>query len=167
MFIEKKIFSEKECNEIIYIIKKEDDCFWNMEDRKYFSSQILYNSETSWVFDRLEVFFNEASNDKISRTKTKIHFHKFDTGGFFLKHHDAINKRVYSVGTILNQDYSGGEFKLYTEHGEVILNKTIGNSYIFDTSIYHEITPVTNGARFSMIWFLEGDNLKISKSKTI
>jgi predicted 2-oxoglutarate/Fe(II)-dependent dioxygenase YbiX len=58
----------------------------------------------------------------------------------------------------LNDDFQGGDFKLYNPN-EYTLNKVIGNAYIFDARIDHEITPVLNGERYSLLWFLQKDHL--------
>jgi len=41
------------------------------------------------------------------------------------------------MGTLLNMDYDGGEFILKT-NTETIIDKIVGNSYIFDVGIEHK-----------------------------
>jgi hypothetical protein len=52
-----------------------------------------------------------------------------------------------------------GETLNCTTTEEYTLNKQVGNTYIFDAKIDHEITPVLSGERYSLLWFLQKDNL--------
>jgi len=67
---------------------------------------------------------------------------------------------------LLNNDFEGGDFKLYNPN-EIILNKEIGNGYLFDVKIEHEITPLKNGERYSLIWFLQNEHIENKRDKLI
>jgi hypothetical protein len=137
-----------------------------MNDRKYYSKQIDYNEDTKWLFDKLKTFFEEQSNIQIKKNKEVIHFHKFVKGDWFGKHNDIRENRLYAVGVLLNNDFEGGDFKLHNPN-EYILDKQIGNTYIFDVRIDHEITPILEGERYSLLWFLENEHIKIETNKLI
>lgn len=155
---EKILFNEKECQSIIWDETKNINNHSYVSDRKYNSQQINYNEDTKWIFEKLSEFFQKETNSKITTIKNKIHFHKFVTGDWFGKHNDDIDNRVFTVGVLLNQNFEGGEFKLYNLN-ELTLNKTVGNAYIFESKIEHEITPILSGERYSLLWFLQKDNL--------
>jgi len=162
---EKILFSKEECQSIIsyndtYITN------WVMDDRKYNSQPINYSLDTKWLFDKLKTFFEEELNIQIKKNKEVIHFHKFIKGDWFGRHNDIIENRLYSVGVLLNNDFEGGDFKLYNPN-EIILNKVIGNTYIFDVKINHEITPILNGERYSLLWFLQNEHLEVKIDKLI
>ncbi len=129
-----------------------------VSDRKYNSQPINYNEDTKWIFEKLSEFFQEETKLKITTIKNKIHFHKFVSGDWFGKHNDAIDNRVYAIGVLLNENFEGGDFKLYNPD-EYTLNKYVGNAYIFESKIEHEITPILSGERYSLLWFLQKDNL--------
>jgi predicted 2-oxoglutarate/Fe(II)-dependent dioxygenase YbiX len=80
----------------------------------------------------------------------------YETGGFFKTHFDDgpnISRRI-SCSVILNDDYEGGEFSFFDKELNYTLNK--GDILMFpSTFLYpHEILPVTNGRRYSMVtWF--------------
>ena len=76
------------------------------------------------------------------------------------------DRRLYGIGVLLNDDFKGGDFKLYNPD-EVKLNKVIGNTYIFDVKIDHEITPIIEGERYSLLWFLQNTDIKVNKEKLI
>ena len=156
---QKMLFSKEECESIIsyndtYITN------WVMDNRKYNSQPINYSLDTKWLFDKLKDFVERETTIRIRTIKKTAHFHKFTKGDWFGKHNDIRENRLYAVGVLLNDDFEGGDFKLYNPN-EIILNKVIGNTYIFDVRIDHEITPILKGERFSLLWFLQNDNVKI------
>jgi hypothetical protein len=162
---EKILFNKEECDLIINLIKTNQQN-WGFNDRKYNSQAINYSLETKWLFDKLKTFFEEQANIQIKKNKEVIHFHKFVKGDWFGKHNDVRDNRLYSVGVLLNDDFEGGDFKLYNPN-EIILDKVIGNTYIFDVTINHEITPILDGERYSLLWFLQNEHIKIETNKLI
>ena len=163
--IENVLFTKKECESIISY-NETDITNWMMGDRKYNSQPINYSLETKWLFDKLKDFVERETNIEIRIIKKTIHFHKFTKGDWFGKHNDVRDNRLYAVGVLLNNDFSGGDFKLYNPN-EIILNKVIGNTYLFDVRIDHEITPILDGERYSLLWFLENEHIKIEINKLI
>ena len=162
---EKILFSKEECESIIsyndtYITN------WLMGDRKYNSQPINYSLETNWLFDKLKDFVETETNIEIRTIKKTIHFHKFTKGDWFGKHNDIRDDRVFAVGVLLNDNFDGGDFKLYNPD-EVKLDKVTGNTYIFDVKINHEITPILEGERYSLLWFLQNEHIKIQTNKLI
>ena len=158
-------FTKEECESIIshnetYITN------WRMSDRKYNSQPINYSLETKWLFDKLRNFVERETNIRIRTIKKTIHFHKFTKGDWFGKHNDIRDDRMYAVGVILNDGFDGGDFKLYNPT-EQTLNKVVGNTYLFDVRIEHEITPILDGERFSLLWFLQKENIKFNINKLL
>jgi hypothetical protein len=162
---EKILFSREECESII-LYNNTHITNWRMGDRKYNSQPINYSLETKWLFDKLKTFFEEQSNIQIKKNKEVIHFHKFVKGDWFGKHNDIRENRLYAVGVLLNDDFEGGDFKLYNP-SEITLKKLIGNAYLFDVRIDHEITSILEGERYSLLWFLENEHIKIETNKLI
>ena len=139
---------------------------WIVGDRKYNSQPINYSLETKWLFDKLKKFVETETKIKFRSIKKQIHFHKYVKGDWFGKHNDIRENRLYAVGVLLNDDFSGGNFKLYNPN-EIILDKVIGNTYLFDVRIDHEITSILEGERYSLLWFLENEHIKIETNKLI
>ncbi len=159
------LFSEEECLKIFNYIDT-NITNWEMSDRKYNSQPIKYSLDNEWLFNRLKSFVEENTNIKIKKIKETIHFHKFVKGDWFDKHNDVREDRVYAVGVLLNDNFDGGNFKLYNPN-EQTLNKTIGNTYLFDVKIEHEITPILSGERYSLLWFLQNKHIKFDINKLI
>ena len=166
MILKQKIlFSKEECQSIIFY-RSNNITNWDNNDRKYNSQSITCSLETKWLFDKLKTFFEEQSNIRIKKNKEVIHFHKFVKDNWFGKHNDILGNRLYAVGVLLNDNFEGGDFKLYNPN-EIILNRVIGNTYLFDVRIDHEITPILEGERYSLLWFLENEHIKIETNKLI
>jgi hypothetical protein len=155
---EKVLFSKKEC-ELIIGLSKINNQEWKSNDRSYNSQTIDYSSETHWLFDKLKTFVETEADIEFRKIKKQIHFHKFVKGDFFGKHNDIRDDRMYAVGVLLNDDFAGGDFNLYNQN-KIILNNTAGNAYIFDVRIEHEILPILEGERYSLLWFLQTENIK-------
>ena len=166
MILQKQIFSEDECNIIINNTEKLQMFEWQKSDRKYTSSQIYKSNETIWIFDKLKDYFEHETNNKLLNNIERIHFHKFTINDFFNKHNDLRDERLFSIGVILNNDYEGGEFVLYGNE-KIFIDKSIGNCYIFDAGIQHEILKVINGTRYTLIVFIKKDNIIFKKYKNI
>ena len=162
---EKTIFTKAEC-ETILSYNNIDITDWEMPDRKYKSSPIIHSTETGWLFDKLKTFFETETGLQISTIKKQIHFHKYKKGDWFGKHNDIRDNRFYAVGVLLNDNFVGGDFIMYNTDMQ-ILNKKIGNTYLFDVRIDHEIKPILDGSRYSLLWFLQQEHIKLKITKLI
>lgn len=161
---QKNLFSKEECD-LIISLQKTDKKDWHFSDRKYESLAIVKDHTNEWIFTKLKNFFEEQTGVKIIRDKNLIHFHTFEIGDKFDLHNDDRDDRVYTVGVCLNDNFDGGEFVVYNPL-KVDINKEVGNSYIFDVRIKHQIKKVKSGIRYSLLWFLQKEHLKF-ESKTI
>ena len=155
---EKILFNKEECESIISY-NETHITNWRMGDRKYNSQPINYSLKTQWLFDKLKTFVETETEIQFRSIKKQIHFHKFTKGDWFGKHNDIRDNRAYAIGVLLNNNFEGGDFKLYNPN-EIILNKAVGNTYIFDVGIEHEITPILYGERYSLLWFLQNEHIK-------
>lgn len=133
---------------------------WTKNNRRYNSLSLLYNEETEWIFLRLKYFFEEETEIPVKKIPRTIHFHRFNTGDWFGKHDDNKCERSYGIGVLLNSNFSGGDFKFYKGE-EICIGKEPGNSYIFDVRIQHEVLPITEGERYSLLYFLHRGDLNI------
>lgn len=158
---QKILFTEEECKNIINLIKINPQK-WESNDRLYESLLIEYDEKISWLFDKLKSFFEEATGIEMINLRKDIHYHVFKKNSYFGIHTDNFIDRIYSVGVLLNDNFVGGDFVLY-EKDIIKLNKKIGNTYIFDVSVKHEIEKIIDGERYSIIWFVKNDNIKIKK----
>ena len=164
MIVEKILFSKKECDKIIEIHKVNSQK-WKNNDREYKSFSIILNEETEWIFSKMKIFFEEETKIVMENIKNEVHFHVFDTNDWFGIHNDTRDNRLFSLGVLLNDDFEGGEFNLYHQGKEIVLEKKVGNTYIFDVAISHEVKPVSKGIRYSLIWFIQNNHVKVKSNK--
>ena len=159
MLIKQKVlFKKNECD-LIRNLFKSNPQNWDLKDRKFNSEAINQSLETEWIFDKLKTFVETETDIQIRTIKKQIHFHRFKEGEWFGKHNDIRDMRLYAIGVLLNDDFDGGDFKLHNPN-ELTLDKFIGNTYIFDVRIEHEITPILYGERYSLLWFLQNEHIK-------
>lgn len=165
LLTEKIIFTKEECDMILSYINSNMQN-WKMSDRNYESHSINHSTETEWVFDKLKSFFETETDIKIRTIKKQIHFHRYQKDDWFGRHNDIRDNRFYAVGVLLNDNFNGGDFIMYNPT-EQILNKKVGNTYVFDVRIDHEIQPILSGERYSLLWFLQTPHIKLNSNKLI
>lgn len=77
---------------------------------------------------------------------------KYVETDFFGRHKDVAytnqsNKKVVKSGIyLLNKDFTGGEFLLENE----IIPLDIGEIFLFNRTMYHEVKKITSGTRYSL-----------------
>jgi predicted 2-oxoglutarate/Fe(II)-dependent dioxygenase YbiX len=82
---------------------------------------------------------------------------RYETGQFYTQHTDSFKgrPRAVSCSFALNDDYEGGEFGFFDR--EMVIKAPKGAAVLFPSNFMypHEIMPVTNGTRYSIItWFI-------------
>ena len=92
-------------------------------------------------------------------------FTSYKRGDYYNWHTDASDKRYCSVVIQLNEDYEGGDLELDLDGKKTSLNKGIGNSVIFLSSINHRVTEILSGTRYSLVnWLILSQNDSFKKS---
>lgn len=82
---------------------------------------------------------------------------RYQPGQFYIQHVDSFKDQPRSVSCsfALNDDYEGGEFAFFDR--EISLRAPKGSALLFPSNFMypHEILPVTQGIRYSIItWFV-------------
>ena len=112
----------------------------------------------------------EASWNFNIRGKGGIQFTTYSKGDFYKWHKDCSYKetephRKLSVTVQLTrpEEYEGGqlEFKLFNYYKEEILKTSPkinnrGTVIVFPSMVWHQVTPVTKGTRYSLVQWYEG-----------
>lgn len=174
-------FTESECDTIIEIGENLKPTFASVyngdpagkvdgELRKCLVSWIRPNEDTSWIFQKIQHVVNEINEKyyKFSIQWTEdCQFTRYDDSynGFFSKHLDIIGfsgeaARKISVVILLNNDYEGGELKIYADAEPHVVIKGKGTVVLFPSFLLHEVTPVTSGTRYSLVNWVNGTRWK-------
>jgi PKHD-type hydroxylase len=138
----------------------------NGDVRRCGVSWIKPSDDTSWIFQKIQHAVNEINQTyyKFSiQWGEDCQFTKYDSSyqGFFSKHLDIVGfsgeaARKISISIILNEDYDGGELKIYTDETPFIVKKSKGTLALFPSFLLHEVTPVTSGTRYSLVNWING-----------
>ena len=85
-------------------------------------------------------------------------------GGFYKPHRDRAvsadwrdaSRRLVTLVLFLNQDFRGGELRLLPDDDRsLVIPPTAGTLVAFDAGVVHEVLPVLDGRRYSVIdWWL-------------
>lgn len=98
--------------------------------------------------------------------KPVFNINKYKKGYYFLPHIDRGGKndpngerlKTIIVNLSKNSSYSGGE--LYVNNK--LINSKQGFALSFDSSTVHEVKKLTNGYRYSLVFWLKKHNIKSS-----
>jgi hypothetical protein len=96
----------------------------------------------------------------------------YDVGDFFSKHKDSDYLkngvvRKFVGGFHLYSDYTNGEFVLYNDVDTINISNKPGVTYLFDSSIEHEVLPIKMGIRKSIVFFINTEHLISDNPKNI
>lgn len=158
MLTEKVIFTEEECNKIISLANK-------------FNTALFYKQPECVIYlnkDQRKDFQNKFECFGIKKFPRQIKILKYSEGIGFNLHKDSDGKdgRLKSIVTQLSHpsDYEGGVLKIVDNFEWYEVNKNIGNSVIYPSSALHEVSTITSGVRYVMVFWIKKWNLKLSKS---
>ena len=90
-------------------------------------------------------------------------FLRYEKGDFFVRHQDGnthqldfdhLRIRRISIVVFLNDSFTGGALRFYDGETTFDLRGEPGLLVAFRAELFHEVSPVTDGRRFTMItWF--------------
>jgi len=169
-----KGFNQEECEKIISYLqvfetKHIEDFSPELykEILDYYYTFIERTEETQWVFERFSNYLKEDyPNNRIAEWNNtmSINLHEYPTLGKFKLHVDLNREPTYYLitGCALNSDYKGGDLRAYKPYVED-LSPEQGKFYTMFADRPHEVTLITEGKRYSLVFFLTRDDLGIPK----
>lgn len=143
------------------------------EIEKIRKSNIRWLNEP-WIFKEITPFVMEANKEANWNfqftTHEKAQFTIYGSDQFYDWHHDSSDKtfengniRKLSVTVSLNDDteYEGGYFEIDNKNNfyeknihKLEMIRNAGSLVVFPSFLYHRVTPVTRGVRYSLvIWY--------------
>jgi predicted 2-oxoglutarate/Fe(II)-dependent dioxygenase YbiX len=101
--------------------------------------------------------YNEKFPSALIQQDSGYELLRYKKGQFYIEHTDSFKQapRSVSCSFALNDDYEGGEFAFFGQ--ELKFNLKKGSCIMFPSNFMypHEIMPVTNGTRYSIVtWFM-------------
>ena len=112
----------------------------------------------------IDCFWNSASFQEMEPEVVEIYlqFATYTEGDFYGLHSDADkeNDRVLSVSVQLSKssDYEGGDLMFRGQNiwSYESVERKQGTVIIFPSYVYHEVTPITKGKRYSLVQWFKG-----------
>lgn len=174
----KHAFSNEECDSIIKLaIENYNACdgtiYQGKVDLEQRRSKVRYIPKTDekfkFVFDRLWSILYDVKLDMgiLQLNTIQVAEYNSEYSGMFNKHKDThspnvLHRRISGVVQLTDRkQYKGGELKLYArkipESNELDEKGTI---ILFPSLMFHSVTPVTQGNRYSLACWFEGERYK-------
>ena len=126
------------------------------------------NADSGWLFRRLWEAIGEANNQMFHYDiqflePLQYTIYRAEQQGFYDKHYDwgagdsGMRKLSFSIQLSDDVEYSGGDVVLYTgDKGGISIPRTKGTITVFPSWMMHEVTPVTQGVRKSLVGWFQG-----------
>lgn len=194
-FYQEVIFTEEECKKIIEYSKiypasaekrkleskidiktgRVDLLFPSINGKKegkaFFVYDIDRDENTNWIFKKLLNWFQKVSDIQLKETPTVngLTLLNYKVGDFFMRHMDIYENfewRRWTLNVQLCDEYKGGDYVLYLDDKEVILNKAVGNTIAYWAGTEHEIKEIEEGERWSIVCSV-GKNMIVEKEKKL
>jgi hypothetical protein len=165
VFKQKVLFTKKECENIVKTynclpitgsMKNQNSAYmWRTLDKK--TDDWILNRIINWISDEVEYKIQWDNN----KDTDEFYFQSYKKGDKFGKHDDNIHNRVYTIGVLLNNKFKGGNFLVdVTPHNSVLFENIIGNCYLMESNLKHELEEITDGERHIILVFLKNSQIK-------
>jgi hypothetical protein len=156
---QQRVFSVEECNKIINckstISYKADNSPVNILDDI---------EENNWIRNRLEdalLKINKRNYGfKDTEVYEKIGIKTYNSGEGFKWHGDGIDLRRLTIIVFLNNDYTGGDLRVFRGE-EVVIKHDIGVLVAFPSWYFHQADKVLSGERKVLITWLVGEKFEL------
>jgi len=167
LFKEKVLFTKDECDSIInqYLPFTRD--FANKACS--YASIRIDKTDNRWILDRIIKWIEDEVKCHIDWDNNtdldEIYFQSYKIGDKFKKHDDNVYNRVYTAGLLLNDGFAGGEFIVDVSSGKrKAFESKIGNCYVIESMLKHEVTEITEGYRNVVIVFFKHSQIKFTET---
>lgn len=121
------------------------------------------SAETQWVYDRLQPALTQVNTEYFGYDLQYIEalqYSEYPAGqGFYTAHADmqyetvGTRKLSFSVQLSDPDSYQGGDLRM---HDGAVLPRQQGTLLVFPSWAVHEVTPVTQGTRASLVGWIVG-----------
>ena len=153
MYSQKVLFTEEECNFLISQAGEFKPAFY------FKQPECILNLDRDIINFLLEKFKHFG----IIKLPNIIKMLKYTEGINFNLHIDSDGKdgRLKTVVTQLSQpdSYEGGTLELIVNGKRTKINRELGNSVIYPSSTPHEVSTITCGVRYVLVFWLKKHHL--------
>ena len=156
-----------------YIIDHIDDGIYEKGTTRSGNKQQIRNvniqfNNTNWINALLNGYIRYANSENFhynlsDRDIELAQISKYSEGEYYGEHIDYGNhnhltrKLSLTVQLSDENDYEGGDLIFYYGSDKDKAPRGKGSVIVFDSRLYHEVTPVTKGVRYSLVKWYHGD----------
>ena len=171
IFKQKILFTKNECEKILESYKEFPISGKQIEKDISYSYKDMNNEKDLWILLRLIEWIENEIDVKIDWFNSKrkeFYLQLYKVGDKFGIHDDSAHDRIYGAGILLNEDFIGGEFMLESSKNKwETFEKIVGNCYLFESVLPHEVKEITEGNRHIILVFFKKNQVKSNKLKLI
>jgi PKHD-type hydroxylase len=128
-------------------------------------------SDFDWIYATLADAINKVNNEHFQFDLTHLPALQFtvydeNNNGNYQKHRDIgrrfpNRKLSFSVQLSNDNEYAGGDLRFhYSKTQPEVAPRTKGMITFFPSWLVHDVTPVTQGTRYSLVGWVNGPNFK-------
>jgi PKHD-type hydroxylase len=178
------LFTKEEVGSILYYMNDEESIISKKmikhngvlyKNGDFLRKKLVFTDENMWIFEKIKKWTTELNMSLIWKSTPFSAFRKYRKGDFFVKHIDNLNEKhtkrngEHKILTISIQlsdedEYEGGDFLVWDNDKEIIVDKKIGNTIMYSTNAPHEVKEITKGVRISLIVCPTDKNIKFNNS---
>jgi len=165
------IFTLEECDRLVREYSKKCVSSGTVKSGNARSSKNYFiepSNETDWIYMRLaslvEYFNTEKFKFNLENRFQNIQFTKYEKGDYYKWHVDVgpspdtcIRKISLTVQLTDDKSYSGGDLLFGNSDEEFLTaSREKGTVTLFPSIVRHQVTPITNGTRYSLVAWATG-----------
>jgi PKHD-type hydroxylase len=175
-----KAFTPEECVKIIELgkalnsktagIRKEQSTVINASIRDSDVGFFDVNTETHWIYSKCASLI-KSCNDHIYNYEIEsiepLQFTVYDRrGSKYGKHVDVQTKGIrarklsFTIQLSDSTTYLGGDLLLHISSQPISMDRSQGTFTVFPSYTLHEVSPILDGARYSLVGWVNGPDFK-------
>ena len=171
-------FTPEECQKIIDYAEQFEKRDAGVSNKVELNSKIRESKvvwltpepEMHWVYERLTDIITRLNEDyfrfDLFGFTEGFQFTEYNApSGHYGKHVDSMfNGTVRKLSFVLQlsdpKDYEGGELQIHLSDTPEVMKKEQGTVIVFPSPTLHEVTPITEGRRYSLVGWITGKPFK-------
>jgi hypothetical protein len=171
MIYQKVLFTKDECDYFINYrsngVYRNNGGYENCAEINYKQWKIVRNEDLEFLFNRIIHFVEEKFNVTILNFNEDAWIYQYEINDGYMMHTDNILNRKFTIGIQLNNQYEGGHLMVDYNGERIVVNKEIGNCYVFESSLLHGVSPILLGERFNFLTFMFKHNITYNNRNLI
>jgi predicted 2-oxoglutarate/Fe(II)-dependent dioxygenase YbiX len=162
---QKKPYQHLSIEQCKNLINTAESIGWKPEITKLHNYKVVTFEVNDEIKDIITSYCENNLNLEIK--KVNVGIMKYEKDCFFERHIDRYSESesnhdfLYNINVRLNDDYKGGEFYL----NDSPYQKPVGEIYHYKSTEYHEVKRITEGIRYTAIFYIRERDVIKDKSK--